>query len=581
MIKRCITVGGLLVGCLDEAIEKMKFTRESLSDESDAEYEVCPSFSFHAPSECDSAISSEEYPIEESEEETTSRLLVPMELPLDIPLCRLAWDIPRKASSPTKKLQDDGASGAYLHKLISLDEDYLRNICRINDIRKRSMQHMMEEENEEFNKLAMQRKTLLNSLRTDQKNQAAVFAKRIEEIERDASKVDAEKYQARTMQKGLGSGADQEKESIGTDTLQKEDGATTVPEVHEKTSAKLEMSKDLTSKPLPSEAVPQSEEKEKVSTDKKVLETLSSNSDAILSVSSSAAEEYQSRKESFVVVMENIRPFAEDRGMRDIKRSIDKFVTLNVQQISATLDQINAKSRALVSFLHKFTGIQQDYALFALSKKFVSQCEVQITRLHSFAFPLAEVAVAVGNAFPKFVELLIARLQENNPLNVPMYWGYRKGGNELSYLRLLGYKVTDESNVESTDEFISRMQGYIMFYAAFTQSDNSNNNHGLEFAWKYLARLLNSVPPTRVTAAALDSFLKVTGYRLAQTYNVQFMKLIKCIEEDFLRELERQDDPDSKAVYTRLQTYLTSKAFMNAPEGRNIPQHDLSSYDRA
>lgn len=35
-----------------------------------------------------------------------------------------------------------------------------------------------------------------------------------------------------------------------------------------------------------------------------------------------------------------VQPFTSDRGMRDKKRAIDKFVTLNVQQISATLEQV-------------------------------------------------------------------------------------------------------------------------------------------------------------------------------------------------------------------------------------------------
>lgn len=36
----------------------------------------------------------------------------------------------------------------------------------------------------------------------------------------------------------------------------------------------------------------------------------------------------------------SVKPFVEDRAMRDKKRAIDKFVTLNVQQISATLEQV-------------------------------------------------------------------------------------------------------------------------------------------------------------------------------------------------------------------------------------------------
>ena len=39
----------------------------------------------------------------------------------------------------------------------------------------------------------------------------------------------------------------------------------------------------------------------------------------------------------------SVKPFVDDRAMRDKKRAIDKFVTLNVQQISATLEQVGLK----------------------------------------------------------------------------------------------------------------------------------------------------------------------------------------------------------------------------------------------
>ena len=42
-------------------------------------------------------------------------------------------------------------------------------------------------------------------------------------------------------------------------------------------------------------------------------------------------------------VQDLVRPFVEDRAMKDKKRSIDKFVTLNVQQIAATLEQVRSR----------------------------------------------------------------------------------------------------------------------------------------------------------------------------------------------------------------------------------------------
>lgn len=308
---------------------------------------------------------------------------------------------------------------------------------------------------------------------------------------------------------------------------------------------------------------------------------LVSTADGMLHVSGNVLLRYESCKRLAAKAQDRIRPFVEDRSMRDVRRSIDKFVTLNVQQISATLEQVHAKARALLAFLARFSGVQLEYALFVLAKKFVSQCEVQITRLHSFAFPLAEVAVTVAVGHPHFVDLLLSRLHEVSPLTIPVYWSYRTGGSESSYRKLLGYKTTDGNVGESTDEYLSRMQGYVMFYAAFMQNDKPENPHGMRHAWAYMAHLLNSLPATRTTAVALDGFLKIAGYRLAVEYGMQFLKAMNVVLRTFLTDLERQADPDCRAVYTRLQTYLSMESYRRPPDGRDMPQRDISSYDRA
>jgi hypothetical protein len=127
----------------------------------------------------------------------------------------------------------------------------------------------------------------------------------------------------------------------------------------------------------------------------------------------------------------------------------------------------------------------------------------QVTRLHSFAFPLAEVAVAVMAAHPDFVPLLAARLHQVRigragvsllrfcdldslhrnagllwphahmptalptqpcppgglpaapmlqvcPLTVPKYRVFKSGADDDTYLKQLGYKI-------STDEDTSRV----------------------------------------------------------------------------------------------------------------------------
>jgi hypothetical protein len=43
---------------------------------------------------------------------------------------------------------------------------------------------------------------------------------------------------------------------------------------------------------------------------------------------------------------------------------------------------------------------------------------LQVTRLHAFAFPLAEVAVAVAAQHPEFAPLLVARLHQVSNLGL-------------------------------------------------------------------------------------------------------------------------------------------------------------------
>lgn len=58
------------------------------------------------------------------------------------------------------------------------------------------------------------------------------------------------------------------------------------------------------------------------------------------------------------------------------------------------------------------TPEQQALAFITLANRMLSQCEVQVARIGTFAFPLAYVCVAVGAAVPEFMELLLAKLQQ-------------------------------------------------------------------------------------------------------------------------------------------------------------------------
>ena len=321
---------------------------------------------------------------------------------------------------------------------------------------------------------------------------------------------------------------------------------------------------------------------QKMEKERQAAVAAASKTATIVSAAPSALTFQSSCATAFAAAKASTLPFASDKSMRDIKRSIDKFITLNVQQISATLEQVKNKAQALTSFIAQHHDVQKTYALLTLAGKLLSQCEVQITRLHSFAFPLAEVAVAVASAHPDFLPFLLARLHDACPLSVPVYYGYRAGGDEVEYLKAMKYKIDDDDgSKETTDDYIARMQGYVMLYAAMVQSDNPSNPHGLNHGWEYVSRVLNYLPANRLTATALDAFLKVAGFKMAAVYRGQFIKLLQCVQRDYLGDLAQTNDPDVRAVATRLSTYLSTRQFMKPPEGRNMPAYDASSYDRA
>ena len=47
------------------------------------------------------------------------------------------------------------------------------------------------------------------------------------------------------------------------------------------------------------------------------------------------------------------------------------------------------------------------------------------------------------------------------------------------------------------------------------------------------------LPATRVTATAVDAFLRVAGFRLYRQYGRQFLKLLHFIDQVFLDDLKK------------------------------------------
>lgn len=132
----------------------------------------------------------------------------------------------------------------------------------------------------------------------------------------------------------------------------------------------------------------------------------------------------------------------------------------------------------------------------------------------------------------------------------------------------------DESSNLDEDELQMRMQGK-KFIADIPPLFANKEAAG------FMHRLLNHLPGNRIVATALDAFLKVAGYKLHLTYRGQLLKLVQYVGEYTLSDLDRQGDHEARAVHARLETYLQNRAYEVEPEGRTLPESDLSSLERA
>eukprot|EP00873_Tetraselmis_striata_P026818 jgi/Tetstr1/447082/TSEL_034520.t1 len=306
-------------------------------------------------------------------------------------------------------------------------------------------------------------------------------------------------------------------------------------------------------------------------------------------VAASAQEWQQACAVGLQETLSAIEPYEKDEGSKKERRALEKEVNKFVIQISATKDQVLAKTRDLVQLINARcqSDVQRWFALNMLAKKVLKQCESQVAEKHEFVYALGEVLVHVMAAFPVFVKIMVGHLHKVCILTVPKYYIYKKStsgqDNDAEYFRRMCYKEHKEADraakgaFETTDDFLHRSTGYVLLYAAITQGDVNPHPHGLEHAWQFLARLLNTFPINRISATVLHSFLKVVGYKMFHIYRGQFITLLHCVYVEFLPELQKSADPDAKAVSSRLGLYINEAAYKRAPEGREMQKSDESA----
>uniref|UniRef100_UPI00398E9E54 mRNA export factor GLE1 isoform X2 n=1 Tax=Pristiophorus japonicus TaxID=55135 RepID=UPI00398E9E54 len=266
---------------------------------------------------------------------------------------------------------------------------------------------------------------------------------------------------------------------------------------------------------------------------------------------------------------------SKDCKVKKIKMDLQKTATIPVGQISSIagshlreiFDKINnllmgkqiSSGGKLVSIAQHPQG--QDFVCYKLAEKFVKQGEEEVASHHEAAFPIAVVASGIWESHPKVGDLFLAHLHRKCPYAVPFFPSWKDGLPKEEYQRLLGYRVLD-NGVEQQDNFLKRMSGMIRLYAAIILlrwpygPKQGEHPHGLNYAWRWLAQMLNMEPLADITATLLFDFLEVCGNALMKKYQNQFWKMILLIKNEYFSRIEAVTGVGQVGAVIRLRQFL-------------------------
>ncbi|XP_054013711.1 mRNA export factor GLE1 [Hylaeus anthracinus] len=216
-----------------------------------------------------------------------------------------------------------------------------------------------------------------------------------------------------------------------------------------------------------------------------------------------------------------------------------------------------------------------------LAKKIVSQGETLVSSKPKMAFPIAAVVVALWNDHSDFGDLLLSHFHSACPFTVPVFLPKMVDQSDESYYTSLGYKYNEDGTLEKYDKFLKRMSGLMRLYTSIIITSqrkgiNKSNPHGLQYAWRWLAVVLNTEPRTEVAdicATLLLDMLEVAGNLLWTAYPNQFPKLLMLLSEKYYPCMQSVGCV-SGGPLVRLQEFLKNSLTNGSvppPDGRLPP----------
>ncbi|XP_023167375.2 nucleoporin GLE1 [Drosophila hydei] len=279
-----------------------------------------------------------------------------------------------------------------------------------------------------------------------------------------------------------------------------------------------------------------------------------------------------------------VKPLQTDEAWKKYRTNCQRTINLPLNAITATSAQhLKTNFDKLYNF---FAGqpvrttdgstitindhpLARDYCILLMAKKFVSQTDTAISSNPQAAFPFASVIVTFWKLLPDFGKIFLAYMYKESPYLVPYVIPQQPDQSPEQYLKTMGYRITENNELEKPDMFLKRQTGIARLYAAVIitpgrQADGPNHCFGLEEAWRWLTHIMLVKPLPDICATMIMEMLQTLGFELWRAYGRNFLKLLLYIQTAYMPQLSAYDEGGPK---TRLEMLLSK--FLRE---RQIPQ---------
>ncbi|KAI8801549.1 GLE1-like protein-domain-containing protein [Cladochytrium replicatum] len=270
------------------------------------------------------------------------------------------------------------------------------------------------------------------------------------------------------------------------------------------------------------------------------------------SVSPKAWEAAVTYAEKLKEYEEVVKPsLKKNEAVMDWLSNRKRLVRKRVGQLTAEHEKIMEISNALSEALSESSGQSDQHYIWLMkkvSKQMILQAEKEVSVKIDMADPLATICITLMKAHSRFLDYLLASMQERCIYVVPRYIRRIQGQSDFSYFTSLGFHPRypsclqrggapnddedcgHEGCVQWEDEarYLERMCGIVALYSAITHSSVAGNPHGLKHGWSWLARICN-MDPRKATPLLVRTFLEVSGQTLVRVYGNQGVKLVRSI----------------------------------------------------